>query len=38
MVKKNADVICYMLTSLVSLQQWNVQKSEKMIKASNIEK
>ena len=27
---KNADIICYMLTSLVSLQQGNVKKSEKI--------
>ena len=29
---KNADIICYKLTSLVSLQQGNVKKSEKLMK------
>ena len=36
-VKKNANVICCMLTSLVSLQQENVKKSEKLMKIVNIE-
>ena len=36
-VKKNADIICYMLTSLVSLQQGNVKKSKKLMKIVNIE-
>ena len=31
-MKKNADIICYMLTSLISLQQGNLKKSEKSIK------
>ena len=31
-VKKNAYIICYKLTSLVSLQQGHVKKSEKLIK------
>ena len=30
--EKNAYIICYKLTSLVSLQQGNVKKSEKLIK------
>ena len=34
---KNADIICYILTSLVSLQLGNVQKSEKSDKTVNIE-
>ena len=33
---KNADIICNMLSSLVSLQQGNVKKSEKLIKIINI--
>ena len=33
---KNADIICNMLRSLVSLQQGNVKKSEKLIKIINI--
>ena len=36
-VKKINDVICYMLISLVSLQQRNVKKSKNMIKIVNIE-
>ena len=35
--KKNADIICYMLTSLVYLQQGNVKKSENLMKIVNIE-
>ena len=35
--QKNADIICYMLTQLVSLQQRNVKKSEKLMKIVNIE-
>ena len=31
-VKENADAICYMLTSLVSLQEGNDKKIEKLIK------
>ena len=31
-MKKNADIICYMLTSLISLQQRNLKKSEKSMK------
>ena len=31
-MKKNADIICYMLTSLISLQQGNLKKSEKSVK------
>ena len=34
---KNADIICYMLTLLVSFQQWNVEKSEKSVKVVNTE-
>ena len=30
-------MICYMLTSLLSLQQGNVKKSEKSMKIVNIE-
>ena len=29
---KNNDIVSYKLTSLVSLQQWNVKNSEKLIK------
>ena len=29
---KNTDIICYKLTSLVSLSQGNVKKSKKLIK------
>ena len=36
-VKENADAICYMLTSLVSLQEGNDKKIEKLIKIGNIE-
>ena len=36
--KKNADLICYTLTSLVSLQHGNVKKSEKLMKIDIIEK
>ena len=35
--QKNADIINYMLNSLVSLQQRNVKKSEKLIKIVNLE-
>ena len=31
-MKKNADIICYMLTSFISLQQGNLKKSEKSVK------
>ena len=31
-MKKNAGIICYMLTSLISLQQGNLKKSEKSMK------
>ena len=34
---KNADVICYMLTSVASLQHGNVKKSKKMMKMVNNE-
>ena len=34
---KNADIICYALTSLVSMQQRNVKKSQKSLKIVNIE-
>ena len=34
---KNADIICYMMTPLVSLQQGNVKKSKKSMKIVNIE-
>ena len=34
---KNADVTCYMLTSLVSLQQGNIKQSEKLMKIVNTE-
>ena len=33
----NADIICYMLTSWVSLQQENARRSEKAMKIVNIE-
>ena len=33
---KNTNIICFMLTSLVSLQQGNVKKSEKSMKIVNI--
>ena len=37
-VKKwNADIISYMLKSLVCLQQGNANKSKKLIKMANIE-
>ena len=36
-VKENAEAICYMLTSLVSLQEGNDKKIEKLIKIGNIE-
>ena len=36
-VKENAEAICYMLTSLVSLQEGNDKKVEKLIKIGNIE-
>ena len=35
--KKKGDIICYMLTSSVSLQQENVKKFEKSMKMANIE-
>ena len=34
---KHDDAICYMLTSLDSLQQGNAKKSEKLSKIVNIE-
>ena len=34
---KNAVIICFMLTSLVSLQQGNVKKSANLMKKINIE-
>ena len=34
---KNADVVCYMLTSLVSLKQGNIEKSEQLARIVNIE-
>ena len=34
---KNVDIICYMMTSLDSLQQGNVKKSKKSMKIVNIE-
>ena len=34
---KNADIICYMLTSLVCLQQVNIKKSKNLMKVVNIE-
>ena len=37
-VKKTVEIICSMLTSLVSLQQRNVKKVEKSVKIVNIEK
>ena len=37
-VKKTVEIICSMLTSLVSLQQGNVKKIEKSVKIVNIEK
>ena len=33
--EKNADIIYYKLTLLVSLQQGNVKKSEKLVKIEN---
>ena len=33
----NADLICYILTSLVYLQQGNVKKSKKLMKIVNID-
>ena len=33
---KNADITCYMLTSLLSLQQRNVKTSKKSVKIVNI--
>ena len=35
---KNADVTCYMLTSLVSLQHGNIKQSEKLMKIVNLKK
>ena len=35
--KKKGDIICYMLVSLVSLQQENFKKFEKSMKMANIE-
>ena len=35
--QKNADIICYALASLVSMQQGNVKKSPKQLKIVNIE-
>ena len=35
---KNTNIICYILTSLVSLQQGNVKKFEKSMKVANIER
>ena len=35
---KNADIISYMLTPLVSLQQGNVKKSKKLMKIVNIDR
>ena len=35
---KNADIICFMLMSLVSLSQANVKKSGKVMKIVNAEK
>ena len=37
LLQKNTDIICYMLSSLVSLQQGNVKKSEKSMKIVNID-
>ena len=34
----SADIICYKLTSLVSLQQVNVKKSGKLMKIANIDR
>ena len=34
---KNTDTICYILTSLVSLEQRNLKKSKKLMKIVNIE-
>ena len=34
---KNADIICYMLTSLVYLHKENVKKSKKLMKIVNID-
>ena len=35
--KKNAKIICYMLMSLVCLQQRNVKNSRKLMKIVNID-
>ena len=35
---KNADVMFYILTSLVSLQQGNIERCEKLIKIVNIDR
>ena len=35
--KKNDDVVCYMLTLSVSLEQGNVKKSDRLMKIDNIE-
>ena len=36
-VKKNVEVICYVLTLLVSLQQGNVKQFKKLAKIVNIQ-
>ena len=35
---KNADIICYKLTSLVSLWQRNVKKIQKLMKIASIDR
>ena len=34
---KNADIICFLLTTLAFLQEENLKKNEKLIKIANIE-
>ena len=36
--KKNADIICYMLASLVCLHQGNVKRSKKLMDVVTINK
>ena len=35
--KNDDDVVCYMLTLSVSLEQGNVKKSDRLMKIDNIE-
>ena len=36
-VERNVEIICFMLTTLVSLEKGNVKNSEKLMKIVNIE-